>query len=215
MIRQRFDAELEKTARALAGVEPISELPSIRVWREAYGAMGVKPSKYRSSIESLLRRAQKRQELATDIALVDLYNAVSLAARAPIGGYDAEKLKTTPITLRFARPTSDHFDPLGATSSDFPIHEGLVVYASDDEVLCWGFNSRDSKAKCISAETKTAIFFSETTAGGQAPDPVETLKELCRAATEMGSSCGSVVLVSASNRRATLQVPILINSGAS
>jgi DNA/RNA-binding domain of Phe-tRNA-synthetase-like protein len=205
-IERRLAAEIARAADALTGYEPISDHPAIRIWRTAYAAMGVKPSKYRSSIEALLRRAQKRQDLATGIAFVDLYNAASLSTKTPIGGYDIQKLDASPILLRLARPGTDRFEPLGAKASDFPLQQGLIVYASGDEVLCWGFNGRDSNATCIGPKTTSAVFFSEA-AENYRPNPVEALQELCRMAGEFDVQCGPIASVNAANGYATLQCP--------
>ena len=38
------------------GDTPLSELPSVAAWRRTFSSFGVKPTQYRSAIESLLRR---------------------------------------------------------------------------------------------------------------------------------------------------------------
>src|SRR3982750_3018690 len=49
--------------------------PAVAPWREAYLAFGVKPNKYRSSIENLLRSARTGNVRSIN-PLVDLYNSV-------------------------------------------------------------------------------------------------------------------------------------------
>jgi DNA/RNA-binding domain of Phe-tRNA-synthetase-like protein len=42
-----------------------------------------------------------------------------------------------------------------------PLRSGLVVYAQDSEVLCWGLNHRDSEKTCLRAETIDMVFMAE------------------------------------------------------
>src|SRR5688572_30227829 len=46
-----------EAARSL-GEDELASHPAVAPWREAYRAFGMKPSKYRSSIENLLRSAR-------------------------------------------------------------------------------------------------------------------------------------------------------------
>jgi DNA/RNA-binding domain of Phe-tRNA-synthetase-like protein len=64
----------DAAATAAAGLgDDIAAHPAIMPWRQAYQTFGVKPSKYRSSIESLLRSACD-QRIRSVNPLVDLYN---------------------------------------------------------------------------------------------------------------------------------------------
>src|ERR1700679_905113 len=123
-------------------IERLVADPRIATWREAYRRVNAKPSKYRSSVEALARRALKTQPLDTGIALVDCYNAVSLRHRAPLGAADIGRLPADMIALRYSRPT-DRFDPIGSHPDGFHTVPPVAVYAADEEILCWGFNCRD------------------------------------------------------------------------
>ncbi|MSV52099.1 MAG: hypothetical protein F2892_07480, partial [Actinobacteria bacterium] len=68
-----------------AGREP-QELAAIHEWRQAYLGFGVKPRAARSSVESLMRRAEAG--LPRIDRLTDVYNAVSVLNLLPIGGED-------------------------------------------------------------------------------------------------------------------------------
>src|SRR3954453_10552444 len=74
-------ADAATTAAAGLG-DDIAALPAIVPWRQAYQTFGVKPSKYRSSIESLLRSA-RAQRIRSVNPLVDLYNTISLTYLLP------------------------------------------------------------------------------------------------------------------------------------
>jgi DNA/RNA-binding domain of Phe-tRNA-synthetase-like protein len=83
---QLLAAQGAATAAELGDAE-IGSLPAVARWRAAYQRFGVKPSKTRSSIESLLRSA-KADRLRSINPLVDLYNVVSLKHLLPCGGED-------------------------------------------------------------------------------------------------------------------------------
>jgi DNA/RNA-binding domain of Phe-tRNA-synthetase-like protein len=158
--------------------EKVSEDPVVASWREAYGMMGVKPSKFRSSIEALLRRASKKLPLDLPIPSVNLYNACSIAGKAPMGGYDLARLPSLQMVLREANPGGDTFNPLGADPSAFPLTPDLVVYASGNDVLCWGFNARDAAHTALTAESDSGVFFAEAALASQSSPAMSVLETL-------------------------------------
>lgn len=145
---------------ALAGLETVTSDPGLAEWRRAYGDAGLKPSRHRSSIEALARRALKG-DLSPINPLVDLYNGCSLADLAPLGAVDLDRLAGERIDFRLANPDVDHFAPLGGEPDAFPLSDNLPVYAAGSEVLCWGFNCRDSRRTALSEETRSVLFLSE------------------------------------------------------
>jgi DNA/RNA-binding domain of Phe-tRNA-synthetase-like protein len=190
-------AEIAGAISALDAVEQISALPEIALWRKAYGQMGVKPSKFPSSIEALLRRAQKGQAADTGIPAVDLYNAVSLICRVPLGAYDMDKLTAEEMSLRLARPNADSFQPLGGAPESFPLNPALVVYAQAERILCWGFNTRDSLHSAVDAGSRDIAFFSETSDGERSDKAAEALDRLARAFAACGARVGARTAFSA------------------
>jgi DNA/RNA-binding domain of Phe-tRNA-synthetase-like protein len=171
-------AKAREAARRTSNVEQISDIAEVGCWRTAYAQMGVKPSKFQSSIESLLRRARKGDSFSTGIEIVDFYNSISVINFAPLGAYDADKLGDHPICLRYCEPGSDLFSPLGGEASSFPLNPSLVIYASEAKVLCWGFNTRDSKDVCVDENTRNVIFFSEMTDEVFRHRPAQALEQL-------------------------------------
>jgi len=59
-----------------------SDAPAVKDWRNTFQRFGVKPSKYRSSIEQLYRRALKQEIIETSLPLVNLNRAIFLADSA-------------------------------------------------------------------------------------------------------------------------------------
>ena len=193
-----LQTEATKVANELAEVDPITKLPQITAWREIYRMMGVKASKFHSSIEALLRRVKKGNDLGTGLPIVDFYNLISITQRSPIGAYDAKKLTSDGVHLRKAKPDTDKFEPLGGTAESFPLTSDLVVYGSEDNVLCWGFNTRDSKLVCVDDTTTDVLFFSEV-GSSQLQKPQVVLEALADKLKEKQVDVGPVHVFNAAN----------------
>lgn len=131
------------------------EHPDVARWREVFGKMGVKPSKYKSSLEALLRRLFKG-ELWSVSNVVDLYDCVSVQNLLPMGAHDMAKLKGD-LTLRYGRE-GEKFMPLGTGSDVVDVDPRQIVYADDEKILCWLWNHRDTREATVTDQTKRAIF---------------------------------------------------------
>jgi DNA/RNA-binding domain of Phe-tRNA-synthetase-like protein len=166
--------------------------PVIAAWRAAYARMGVKPSRHRSSIEALARRAVKGGDIASPLPAVDLYNACSLSAWAPVGAYDAARLPSGFVRLRDVQPETDRFEPLGAEASAFPLTSGLVVYADGDHALCWGFNVRDSRVSALVDASDDVVFFSEAVQPDQDALSEHALQQIRTILETGGATCSPV-----------------------
>lgn len=188
----------EAAAGGIAAVSSVTDLPVVAGWRAAYAEMGVKPSKFRSSIEALLRRVGRGDSVLLPVGAVNLYNACSIRWTAPIGAYDVAKLGGGPVELRYAIPGVDRFLPLGAGPEAFPLTAALVVYASGDEVLCWGFNCRDSARAALDPSSDDVVFFGESVTDEQADRSAAALDCIRTQLAGLGGQCGPVVSAAAS-----------------
>jgi DNA/RNA-binding domain of Phe-tRNA-synthetase-like protein len=139
-------------ASALEGAD-IAAHAAVAPWRRAYQAFGVKPSKYRSSIESLLRSAQSGR-LRDVNPLVDLYNIVSLRHQLPCGGEDLAAIRGD-IRLTRARG-GEPFVPLGA-AADEPALPGEVIYCDDAGAICRCWNWREADRTRLTEATTDAF----------------------------------------------------------
>lgn len=81
--------EAESSARGVLSKQAVTEIPHVAAWREAYKSFGAKPKKDRSSLESLMRRAEGG--LPRVNRLTDIYNAISVKHQIPFGGEDLDK----------------------------------------------------------------------------------------------------------------------------
>lgn len=140
--------------RALDG-GPVTELPHVAAWREAYRAFGAKPQRTRNSLEALLRRAASG--LPRVNRLTDIYNAVSVQHQVPVGGEDLSRYTGAP---RLVRATGNEpFDTVadGTEVTEHP-EPGEVVWCDDLGVTCRLWNWRQARRTQLTEETTTALF---------------------------------------------------------
>jgi DNA/RNA-binding domain of Phe-tRNA-synthetase-like protein len=78
----------------LQGRAPLSEgqWPEIQAWRRVYSEMGLQPTQVRCAAEALLRRLRQDGQLPKVNPLVDLCNAVSVHAAAPVAIFDCAQV---------------------------------------------------------------------------------------------------------------------------
>ncbi|MEM7046633.1 MAG: phenylalanine--tRNA ligase beta subunit-related protein [Pseudomonadota bacterium] len=189
-----------------------ADVPLIAAWREAYRAMGLKPSKYRCSIEALWRRARKDpRDWLTGLAGVDVYNALSLLHTVPAGVQDLAKLPVrdgdekgigVPYVLRGLDPERDTFMPLGQNT--YRLSAQLLGFTLGHEVVCWALNHRDSQRFCLQEDTADAIIFSEGTTHEQSEASQRMLEALADLLTEQGAQCGAIITANQDNPRQRL-----------
>jgi DNA/RNA-binding domain of Phe-tRNA-synthetase-like protein len=108
----------------------------------------------RRSVEALVRRARRGDELPIVNPLVGLYNALSLKYVLPVGGDDLEQL-TGGLHLRRARG-DESYRELGTGQPDPPA-PGEVIYVDDAKVLCRRWCWRQSDDTKITAESRAVV----------------------------------------------------------
>jgi DNA/RNA-binding domain of Phe-tRNA-synthetase-like protein len=162
----------QKAASTLTEDE-LAQHPAIAPWREAYRAFGVKPAKFRSSIENLLRSARSGGVRSIN-PLVDIYNTVSLKYLLPCGGEDMRAMEGD---LRLTRAAGgEHFVPLGSAEEQ-PPQEGEVIYRDDVGVICRCLNWREAERTKLTPNTSDSVLFIETII----PEQHEHLSKACEA----------------------------------
>ena len=169
------------------GAEVIED-PILRGWREAFRQSGLRPSRYRSSVEALVRRVVRGEDVLTATPVVRLYCALSVIHVSPLGAYDLDRLGPDPIELRFARPASDHFEPIGGDASDMPLRPDVAVYAVNDRVVCYSYNYRDAKGTSVDEQTDRALFLGEAVTAEQHDALDRALDDLGRRLLDAGAS---------------------------
>lgn len=153
-------------ARAIGAGDPD---PHVALWQQAYREFGVKPRVARPSVDALVRRACSESGLPRINVLVDLYNAISILHRVPIGGEDLHRYDGA---ARLALATGE--EPFLTTAHGEPIVDhpepGEPIWVDASGVTCRRWNWRQTTRTAIQDETTAVGFIIDSLA---APDHVE------------------------------------------
>lgn len=190
-------AQREAAARAAWGGTELSQIPGVAAWRAAYKGFGIKQTRYRSSVERLVKNVLAGRPLARVNAFVDLYNAVSLAHVLPLGADDLDRV-TPPLAFRYAREDDSFLDmaeagrqPQASQEPEAP-KPGEVVYADAAHVLCRRWNWRQDARTLITPATTRAVVTVQANGAGDvsaaADDLIDLVAEFC------GGRCRAVIL---------------------
>jgi DNA/RNA-binding domain of Phe-tRNA-synthetase-like protein len=139
------DAGSEAALRAAEATASLDH-PHLAAWRDAFRAFGAK--RHRCSAEALIARALS-DGLPRISALVDRYNAVSVAHAVPVGGEDLDHV-VPPVRLGFASG-DEPFDEGG-------VRPGEVVWADAVGVTCRRWNWRQGLRTRLTESTTRAYF---------------------------------------------------------
>jgi len=179
-------ADIATQAAAALGEQELGSLPELKCWRDAYKAFREKKTSYRSSVERLLKALQRGNGLPRVNAFVDVYNAISVRYRMPVGADDFD-LVTPPLAFRFTR-SGDSFIALGdATGADDPPKPGEVVYADAAKCLCRRWNWYQDARSAIRPETRRAVLTIQSNCPETAGQVETAAQDLCRRIVE---ACG-------------------------
>ena len=176
-------AAREAVARERWGGTDLAQIPGIAAWRAAYKGFGIKQTRYRSSVERLVKNVLAGRPLARVNAFVDLYNAVSLAHVLPLGADDLERV-TPPLTFRTAREGDSFVDMAEEGDAPEAPKPGEVVYADAAHVLCRRWNWRQDARSLITPQTPQAVVTVQANGAGDVAKGMDDLVDL------IGRFCG-------------------------
>ena len=149
----------EKSALENMGNIPIVEQPFIIPWREAYRKFGAKPKDYPSSIENLLRRTFKGEQVRHINKLVDIYNVISLKYLVPVGGEDLAKIEGN-VLLTFAGDNETPVVLLGEQEAR-PPYPNEVIYKVNQGTICRRWNWKEVDRTKLTEQTVNAFIVIE------------------------------------------------------
>jgi DNA/RNA-binding domain of Phe-tRNA-synthetase-like protein len=135
----------------------------------------LKPTKYRSAAEALLRRFKRENDLPRLHPLVDLCNALSLAYALPVAVFDLAGVEAH-LEVRHADGTEAYLAFSGEIESPTP---GEVIFcdgANHAHARRWTF--RQSRRSTITPETTQVLIISEglhETAAHDVPALIDSL----------------------------------------
>ena len=130
-INNMFNESLKTSKKKFLNVK-IKEEEWIQPYREAFRKLNINPNKYMCSIEALMTRISKGNDIPHINSIVDLGNALSLKYELPIGIHDMDNFIDGDIQIRES-DGKDNFVPFGSDEVEHP-EVGEVIYASGNEV---------------------------------------------------------------------------------
>ena len=175
-----------------------SQMPEIAAWRRAYSQMGLKPSKYRSAAEALLRRFKRESDLPRLHPLVDLCNAVSIAFALPVAVFDLDSIEEY-LEVCHAQGTERYLAFNDEIETPSP---GEIIFrdaANQVHARRWTF--RQSRLSTVRPETAHALIISEGLHETASRDVPELIEALSRQIAALGASPRRQDILSAENPR--------------
>ena len=145
-------------ARQRLSTGPESQMPEIAAWRRVYTQMGLKPTKYRSAAEALLRRFKREDDLPRLHPLVDLCNAVSLAFALPVAVFDLDQVDSY-LEVRRATGAEEYLAFSGDIENPAPDEVIFADAANQVHARRWTF--RQSRRSTVNPETSRVLIVSE------------------------------------------------------
>jgi DNA/RNA-binding domain of Phe-tRNA-synthetase-like protein len=185
-------------ARERLGQGQESQMPEVSAWRKAYSQMGLKPTKYRSAAEALLRRFKRENDLPRLHPLVDFCNAVSIAFALPVAVFDLAGIEEY-LEVRYARGTEQYLAFSGEIEAPAP---GEVIFcdaANQVHARRWTF--RQGRRSTIGPETTQVLIISEGLHDKAATDVREVIHTLAEGMATLGRSPRYKVILSAKKPR--------------
>jgi DNA/RNA-binding domain of Phe-tRNA-synthetase-like protein len=174
----------EAVVRTSLDIEGLAAHACIASWREAYRSFGAKPSKFRPSMEALIRRVLRGEELRSISALVDIGTVISLRHLVPSGGHAIDVVEGD-LSLRPATG-EETFIAFGSDQEEAP-EVGEIIFAEGDTVLTRRWTWRQAKYTLLTPETTSVEF----NVDGLPPTSLDHVLAACREIEELVLSvCG-------------------------
>lgn len=151
--------------------------PVIDQWRKAYQQFKKKKGA-RSSVEALLKRANKGHRFEPIDPMVDVYNSISMTYGVPVGMEDRDKIQGT---MHLGKVDGGQaFRPVGA-DADEPTLPGEVCWYDDAGAVCRCLNWRDAQRTMLTDDSKNVVAVIESVNAEQiqrANDAMDKLGQL-------------------------------------
>jgi DNA/RNA-binding domain of Phe-tRNA-synthetase-like protein len=200
-IRMDVDAEpylqtWYQAARNRLKAQTESQMAEISAWRQAYSQMGLKPTKYRSAAEALLRRFRREDNLPRLHPLVDYCNALSLAFAIPVAAFDLDRVAAY-IEVRHAKGTEEHLAFGGKT--EHPATNEVILCDALDHAHGRRWTFRQSWQSIVTPKTKKVLVLCEAmhaSADADVPVLMDKLAEGIGALWSPPQKCGIITAAS-------------------
>ena len=206
----RLIAERQAAVRARHAGRELAEVPGILPWRLAYKVFGIKSTRYRCSVERLVKNTLADRPLPAINGFVDAYNAVSLTHVFPVGADDLDRVEGD-VFFRFSRDGDSFVDMSGgeegsdgAGPAEDPPKPGEVVYTDAAKVLCRRWNWRQDARSLVSIETTRAVLTVQSLGVG---DLEAALADVCELIERICGGRTAVTIADAADPVKTLAMP--------
>ena len=154
---QRMLLGAQKTIRQRTDLESPASHPNIAAWREAYRAFGAKPSEYPSSIEALVKRVRRGEDVPYINTLAAIGNSVSLRYLVPIGGHAIDVMSPDgELRLGFATG-AEEFTPFSGRPLEHPLPGEVIFTYNTSTVLCRRWTWRQGQFSKLLRTTRAAV----------------------------------------------------------
>lgn len=154
-LREMLAEACARARQRFTSAEALSQDPRVRAWREAYRRLKVDPTRFRPSMEALLRRVLSGEDLPSFGVLVDLGNYLSVKHVLPVGAHALDELAGD-LELRRARG-EETFVPLNSEGRESP-DPGEVILAEGSWVLTRRWTWRQGRRSLVVDSTKEVEF---------------------------------------------------------
>jgi DNA/RNA-binding domain of Phe-tRNA-synthetase-like protein len=183
----------------------VAEHPRLAAWREAFREFGAKPSEHRSSIEAMVRRVVKPDQLPSINPLVDVGNLISLRYLMPAG---VHPLRGGAEVLELRRAQlGDTFVPAGSLKTGSP-EEREIVLASEHEVLTRRWTWRQAAGTQTLPDTTKVFFNVDGLAPASREDVTAALHDVQHLVTRYcAGTIAHVAILDAANPYISLEYP--------
>lgn len=185
-----------QNARKRLKTQTESQMPEIIAWRKTYSQMGLKPTKYRSAAEALLRRFRREDELPRLHPLVDYCNSLSLAFAIPVAAFDLDRVAEY-IEVRHAKGSEQHLAFSGKI--EFPSPQEVILCDALDHAHGRRWTFRQSRRSIVTPRTKKVLVLSEAMHESAEVDVPELLDKLAEGIAALWSPpqhCGIITAAS-------------------
>jgi DNA/RNA-binding domain of Phe-tRNA-synthetase-like protein len=163
--------EEEQVREKYAGMD-LNDIPKLAAWRDAFRKTGIKPTKYRPSIDGLARRVIQGNPLPAINSLVDIGNLFSLRFMVPVGGHATDVLEDG-MALRLA-DGSETFTAFGSDVVEHP-EKGEIIFVDGNTVMTRRWVWRQAGHTLVQANTKAV----EINVDGLPPVSHNEVEQIC------------------------------------
>jgi DNA/RNA-binding domain of Phe-tRNA-synthetase-like protein len=137
---------------------PEGQWPEIQAWRRVYSEMGLQPTQVRCAAEALLRRLRQDGQLPKVNPLVDLCNAVSVHAAAPVAIFDCAQV-AWPLCVARARGNEEFLAFSGEI--EHPAQAEVIFVDAVRRAHARKWAHRQSSFSAVSSSTESVLIVIE------------------------------------------------------